>query len=81
MPFEIRWSKEGRVTDKETPIRKTPRSRSQLTKTTDDGKIELTEKELTQVTAGTGVFLKLGEIKGESADDKHKGEIEAIRRR
>jgi hypothetical protein len=36
---------------------------------------ELTESDLSKVAGGAGVFLKLGDIKGESTDDKHKGEI------
>lgn len=38
-----------------------------------DGEIELTEKELRQVAGGD--FIKLGDIKGESLDDKHKGSL------
>ncbi len=53
-------------------MRKTPKSRDHLTTTTDEGKIELSEKELTQVTGGIRVSLKIGDIKGESLDDKHK---------
>ncbi len=33
---------------------------------------ELTERDLDKVSGG---FIKLGDIKGESQDDKHKGEI------
>jgi hypothetical protein len=36
---------------------------------------QLSETDLDKVTGGTGVFLKLGDIKGESLDDKHKDEI------
>jgi hypothetical protein len=34
----------------------------------------LTESELDKVSGGLG-FLKIGDIKGESMDDKHKDEI------
>jgi len=62
-------------------MRKGPKSRNHLTKTTKEGKIELTEKELTQVTGGAAdTFAKLGDIKGESIDDKHKDWIEISRR-
>ena len=38
---------------------------------------ELTEKDLGSVTGGAvDIYLELDGIKGESADDKHKGEIE-----
>ena len=37
--------------------------------------VTLTEEELSQVS---GEFLKLGDIKGESIDDKHKDEIEVL---
>jgi hypothetical protein len=37
---------------------------------------ELTEKDLSFVTGGTSPTLMLDGIKGESADDKHKGEID-----
>ena len=57
-------------------MRKTPKSRDHLTTTTDEGKIELTEKELTQVSGGArDIFLKIGDIKGESIDMKHKDSL------
>lgn len=37
---------------------------------------ELTESDLSKVAGGAGAFLKLGDIKGESSDDKHKDTIE-----
>ena len=37
--------------------------------------VELTEEELGSVSGGQDLFVKLGDIKGESLDDKHKGEI------
>lgn len=42
------------------------------------GEIELTEDELGHVSGGAAVdpFARIGEIKGESQDDKHKGTIE-----
>jgi len=55
-------------------MRKARKSRDHLTTTTDEGRIELAEKELTRVTGG----LKLGDIKGESIDDKHKDWIEVL---
>ena len=62
-------------------MRKAPKSPN-LTKTTKEGKIELTEKELTQVTGGAADLReKLGDIKGESIDDKHKDWIEVSSRR
>jgi hypothetical protein len=55
-------------------MRKASKSRDHLTTTTSEGRIELAEKELTRVTGG----LKLGDIKGESVDSKHKGEIDVL---
>jgi len=43
---------------------KAPKSRNRLTVTTEEGKIELTEKELRRVAGG---------VDSESADSKHKG--------
>ena len=45
-----------------------------LLKTSRKKDIELTEKELGKVSGG----LKLGDIKGESIDDKHKDWIEGL---
>jgi hypothetical protein len=46
------------------------------------GEIELTEHELGHVAGGTfDGFLKIDGIEGESADSKHKGEIELTVRR
>jgi hypothetical protein len=45
-----------------------------LLKTSKKKDIELTEKELGKVSGG----LKLGDIKGESIDDKHKDWIEIL---
>jgi type VI protein secretion system component Hcp len=43
------------------------------------GEIELTEDELGHASGGaTDQFLTLDGIKGESADDKHKGEIDIM---
>jgi hypothetical protein len=39
---------------------------------------ELKESELNKVSGGAGSLLSLDGIKGESADDKHKGEIEIL---
>jgi hypothetical protein len=47
-----------------------------LLKTSRKKDIELTEKELGQVTGGA----KLGDIKGETLDDKHKDWIEIFSR-
>jgi bacteriocin-like protein len=41
--------------------------------------VTLTEEELSKVSGGAE-FLKIGGIDGESADDKHKGEIELMSR-
>jgi bacteriocin-like protein len=47
-------------------------ARDRLTMTTEAGKIELTEKELSRVTGGTvDIFAKIGEIKGESTISSH----------
>jgi len=55
-------------------MRKAPKrsQRDRLTTTSEDGKIELTEKELSRATGG----LKLDGIEGESHDSKHKNEID-----
>ena len=43
--------------------------------------VSLTEEELSKVSGGAvDTFAKLGEIKGESVDAKHKGEIEVLSR-
>jgi len=47
---------------------KAPKSRNHLTITTDEGTIELTEKELSRVVGG-------GVTAAESVDHKHKGEF------
>jgi hypothetical protein len=40
---------------------------------------ELAPEELKQVSGGASdIFAKLGDIKGESMDDKHKDEIEVL---
>jgi bacteriocin-like protein len=40
---------------------------------------ELSLEELSQVTGGASdIFAKLGDIKGETLDDKHKDEIEVL---
>jgi bacteriocin-like protein len=40
---------------------------------------ELSPEELKQVSGGANdIFAKLGDIKGESIDDKHKDEIEVL---
>jgi hypothetical protein len=40
---------------------------------------ELSEKDLDRVAGGAAdIFAKLGDIKGESIDDKHKDEIELV---
>jgi type VI protein secretion system component Hcp len=36
----------------------------------------LTDEDLSNVTGGGAVFLKLEGVAGESQDDKHRGEIE-----
>ena len=36
------------------------------------------ESKLAPMTSHSDFFLKLGDIKGESLDDKHKGEIDLI---
>jgi bacteriocin-like protein len=38
--------------------------------------VELSEKDLEQVTGGASALLQLDGIKGESTDDKHKDWIE-----
>ena len=55
-----------------------PSRRDRLITTTDDGRIELTEEELSRATGGTGkkaaaggagrIFLTLDDLKGESTD-------------
>jgi hypothetical protein len=50
-------------------------SPSTLAKTGKKAGIELTEGQLGQVAGG---FLKIDGVEGESADSKHKGEIEAL---
>ena len=59
---------------------KNPKSKTPKKKTGPDALVAnpgvtLTEEELGQVSGG---FLKLGNIKGESLDDKHKDEIEVL---
>lgn len=40
---------------------------------------ELSDEQLERVAGGASdIFAKLGDIKGESIDDKHKGEIEVL---
>jgi hypothetical protein len=40
---------------------------------------ELSEEQLERVAGGASdIFAKLGDIKGESIDDKHKSEIEVL---
>jgi len=40
---------------------------------------ELTEEQLERVAGGASdIFAKIGDIKGESLDDKHKDEIEVM---
>jgi len=48
--------------------------RDLLTTTTRAGRIGLTEQELSRAVGG----FKLGDIKGESVDSKHKGEIDVL---
>jgi bacteriocin-like protein len=43
--------------------------------------VTLTEEELSKVSGGASdIFAKIGDIKGESLDDKHKDEIEVLSR-
>jgi len=49
-----------------------------LTKGSSKSAPELKESELDKVSGGATNQLKLGDIKGESTDDKHKGEIEVL---
>jgi bacteriocin-like protein len=43
--------------------------------------VTLTEEELNKVSGGAAdIFAKLGDIKAESMDDKHKDEIEVLSR-
>jgi hypothetical protein len=60
-------------TDKIDPSKKdaTISSADDLVKTTKKDDVELTEEELHRVRGGVGSFIKLGDIKGESIDDKH----------
>jgi len=43
--------------------------------------VTLTEEELSKASGGASdIFAKLGDIKGESTDDKHKDEIQVLSR-
>jgi type VI protein secretion system component Hcp len=43
--------------------------------------VTLTEEELSKASGGAAdIFAKIGDIKGESIDDKHKDEIEVLSR-
>ena len=68
-------------TDKIDPNKKdaTISSADDLVKTSKKGDLELTEEELKRVRGGVrDPFAKLGDIKGESIDDKHKDWIEVL---
>jgi type VI protein secretion system component Hcp len=63
-----------------------PKSKASKKKTGPDAlvaspDVTLTEEELSKASGGTAdIFAKLGDIKGESMDDKHKDEIEVLSR-
>jgi bacteriocin-like protein len=56
------------------PKLKTPKKKTGPDALVANPGVTLTEAELSQVSGG----VKLGDIKGESPDDKHKGEIEVL---
>jgi bacteriocin-like protein len=53
---------------RKTKVQKRPKSTDTLLKTSKKKDIELTEEELEKVSGGA----KLGDIKGEGPDDKHR---------
>jgi hypothetical protein len=76
-PGDHFWrSTRPKLINQEKTMSKNPKrsQREELVKTTSKGKIELTEAELSRVSGG----IKLGDIKGETIDDKHKDWIEVL---
>ena len=58
---------------KENPKKKTPSKAKDLSKIPNPPVEELSQEELDKVAGGGQFYLKLDGIKGESADDKHRG--------
>jgi len=56
----------------------TSKKPEELTKGSSKSAPELKESDLDKVTGGATSTLKLGDIKGESTDDKHGGTIEIL---
>ena len=68
-------STKGAHMSKKDPKKGKPKSKSPAK----PGDAELTDEQLERVAGGASdIFAKLGDIKGESIDDKHKDEIEVL---
>jgi hypothetical protein len=67
-------SKSGGAMRKKTHKRQRKSLPESLLKTSRKGEIELTEQELGKVSGG----VKIGDVKGETIDDKHKDWIEVL---